>query len=32
MTIVIATAGHKVKRSRIDKSVNVAFSSFVTGP
>ena len=32
MTIVIATAGHNVKRSRALRSGSVAFSSFVTGP
>ena len=32
ITIVIATAGHNVKRSRVVRSGSVAFSSLVTGP
>lgn len=32
MKIAIATAGHSVKRSRMDRSASEAFFSFVTGP
>jgi hypothetical protein len=32
MKMTIATAGHSVKRSRVVRSRNVAFSAFVTGP